>query len=277
MSEQSVVEGTASPLETEALPVEIVEEDATNSEENDDSQEAEPKKLGGVAKRIGELTALRHEAERRAEAAEKREQQVRDMLDRQLQPKKPEAVPEPQKATTEPKLDQFATYEEYVAAVADYRVEQRFQRLEQERQAEEAVKQKAEVQTGFQRKASEFKEQVADFEQVAYNPSLPITDVMADALNYSEKGPQVLYHLGKHPEEAQRIAELSVRSPVAAAIELGKLEERLSLPQPRTTTQAPPPIRPLSGGSGSAIVDPDKMTANEWRKWREDDIRKRNG
>jgi hypothetical protein len=273
MAEMPIVEiAGENPVEDAALEteIELAEESST-----EDSQEAEPKKLGGVAKRINELTAQRHEAERRAEAAEKREQQVRDMLDRQLQPKKPEPAPEPQKATTEPKLDQFATYEEYVAAVADYRVEQRFQRLEQERQAEEAVKQKAEVQTGFQQKASEFKAQTPDFEEVAYNPSLPITDVMADALNYAEKGPQLLYHLGKHPEEAQRIAELSVRSPVAAAIELGKLEERLSLPQPRTTTQAPPPIRPLSGGSGSAIVDPDKMTTNEWRQWREEQLRKR--
>ena len=269
------VSGEALPVETEALPVEMVEEDATTSEESVDSQETEPKKLGGVAKRIGELTAQRHEAERRAEAAEKREQQVRDMLDRQLQSKKLEPEPEPQKATTEPQLAQFQTYEEYVAAVADYKVELRFQKLDQERQAAEAVKQKAEVQTGFQRKADEFKAQTPDFEEVAYNPSLPITDVMADALNYSESGPQVLYHLGKNPEEAQRIAELSLRSPVAAAIELGKLEAKLSLPQPRTTTQAPPPIRPLSGGSGSAIVDPDKMTSDEWRKWREDQLRKR--
>lgn len=275
MSEVTVeVPGEALPVENEALPVEIVEEDATNSEENDDSQETEPKKLGGVAKRIGELTALRHEAERRAEAAEKREQQVRDMLDRQLQQKKSEPEPEPQKAITEPKLEQFQTYEEYVAAVADYKVEMRFQALDRERQAAEAVKQKAEVQTGFQRKADEFKAQVSDFEAVAYNPSLPITEVMADALNYAENGPALLYYLGKNPGEAQRIAEMSVVNPVAAAIELGSLQGKLSLPQPRTTTQAPPPIRPLSGGSGSAIVDPDKMTTDEWRKWREDKLRK---
>jgi len=95
---------------------------------------------------------------------------------------------------------------------------------------------------------------------------------MADVLDLSEQGPQILYHLGKNPEEAMRIARLP---PAHAALEIGRLEAKLSLPQAKTVTQAPPPIRPLSGGSGSAIVDPDKMTTTEWRQWREEQLRKR--
>jgi hypothetical protein len=53
-----------------------------------------------------------------------------------------------------------------------------------------------------------------------------------------------------------------------AAKELGKLEMRLSLPQPKSVSSAPKPISPLSGGGSTRAVDPDQMSDAEWVAWR---------
>jgi hypothetical protein len=62
----------------------------------------------------------------------------------------------------------------------------------------------------------------------------------------SEKGPELAYHIAKTPGLA---AELNALSPRDAAREIGRLEAKLSLPQPRKQTQAPAPLTPLKGGA----------------------------
>lgn len=80
----------------------------------------------------------------------------------------------------------------------------------------------------------------------------------------SEKGPLIAHHLAKNPSKA---AELNRMPPLAAAREIGRLEARLSLPKPKTTTSAPPPITPPRGSAAPA-KDPSKMSNAEYRAWR---------
>jgi hypothetical protein len=80
----------------------------------------------------------------------------------------------------------------------------------------------------------------------------------------SEKGPLIAHHLAKNPNKA---AELNRMSPLAAAREIGRLEARLSLPKPKTTTSAPTPLKPLKGSAAPA-KDPSKMSNAEYRAWR---------
>lgn len=63
-----------------------------------------------------------------------------------------------------------------------------------------------------------------DFEEVAYDKSLPVTDTMAQAIQTADNGPDVLYYLGQNPDEAKRISKLS---PALQAKEIGKLEAKL--------------------------------------------------
>jgi hypothetical protein len=88
---------------------------------------------------------------------------------------------------------------------------------------------------------------------------------MAEAIIESEKGAEVLYHLGSHPDEAKRIAMLS---PLAAARELGRIEARLSMPAPRTTTKAPPPVKPVGASDAGVRKDPATMSQAEYEAWR---------
>lgn len=235
-----------------------------SSTEQDQAEADEPKQPKGVQKRLNELTANWREEQRRAQ---KLEAMLERVLTQQQQPKAEEVV----QPVGEPKLDQFQTYEEYVAALADYRADQKIQAWENQRKQQEAERQKSQVVEQFQTRAERFRVEHPDFDEIAFNPQLPVTDAMAEAINLAENGPELLYQLGKNPSEAARIAALP---PIQAAVELGKFAVKMSLPQPRSKTGAPPPIRPLDGGAGTAVPDPDKMTTSEWLAWREQSIRK---
>jgi hypothetical protein len=114
------------------------------------------------------------------------------------------------------------------------------------------------------------RERYDDFEQVAYNNSLPITTVMAQTIQASDIGPDIAYYLGSNPREADRIARMS---PYMQAKEIGKIEAKLAdSPAPvKKTTSAPPPIKPVTAKGSSASVydttDPrsiSAMSASEW-------------
>lgn len=108
-----------------------------------------------------------------------------------------------------------------------------------------------------------------DFESVAYNPNLRVTDYMAQTIQASEIGPDVLYWLGSNPKEAARISQLP---PLQQAREIGKVEAKLvDNPPVKKTTAAPPPINPVTpAGKGAKVVDTtdprsiDTLSTSEW-------------
>jgi hypothetical protein len=77
---------------------------------------------------------------------------------------------------------------------------------------------------------------------------------MAQAIQYSEIGPDLAYHLGANPKEAERISRLP---PILQAKEIGKLEAKLATNPPvKKTTSAPTPISPITARStGSPAYD----------------------
>jgi hypothetical protein len=76
---------------------------------------------------------------------------------------------------------------------------------------------------------------------------------------------QVLYALGNDPDEALRIANLSVGR---RAIEMNKIAERLSKPAASPARKAPPPIAPIEG-AGAPGFDPETAPMAEFIKWRD--------
>ena len=161
-----------------------------------------------------------------------------------------------------PPADQFESPEAYAEALA----EKRAQELIAQR---ETAKRQAEIMEAYHDKEEEVRGKYDDFDQVAYNPQLPITDVMAETIRASEIGPELAYHLGSNPKEAERIARLS---PFLQAKEIGKIEAKLaSEPPQKKTTSAPEPIRPVSARAVNPGVtdttDPrstQTMSASEW-------------
>lgn len=255
--------------DSEETTGEVVEE-----EESATSEEVveEKPKAKGVQKRIDELTGNWRSAERRADQL----QEALIEAQRQRQAPKEPVAPPPQQ--NEPKVDDYGSYEEYLSALADHRAEAKvtakFAELQRSHAEEMQKRQKAERDQAFQAKVQTFRESHEDFDDVVRNPSLPITDDMVGLLNLSEKGPELLYQLGKNPAEAARIAGLPRDQ---AAMEMGRMEAKLGQIQPKTNSNAPPPIEPLTEGRGSLSKDPDKMTTSEWKRWREGNLRNSNG
>jgi hypothetical protein len=134
----------------------------------------------------------------------------------------------------------------------------------------EAEREMQAIREAYHDREEAARDKYEDFEQVAYNNSLPITTVMAQTIQASELGPDIAYHLGSNPREAERISRLS---PYLQAKEIGKIEAKLAdSPAPvKKTTSAPPPIKPVTAkGAGTPVYDTtdprsiSAMSASEW-------------
>jgi hypothetical protein len=133
----------------------------------------------------------------------------------------------------------------------------------------DAAKQQSQVLDSYHEREEEARGKYDDFEQVAYNPKLTITNVMAEAIQSSDIGPELAYYLGSNPKDADRISRLA---PLSQAKEIGKIEAKLATDPPmRKTTSAPAPISPVNArSSGSPAMDTTDprsiktMSASQW-------------
>jgi hypothetical protein len=152
--------------------------------------------------------------------------------------------------------------EEYAELLAERKAAELIERREQARMQAELLEQ-------YHEKEEEARAKYDDFEQVAYNPKLPITDVMAQTIQASDIGPEMAYYLGSNPKEAERISRLS---PFLQAKEIGKIEAKLSdNPPVKKTSNAPAPIAPVTARTSSSpgfdTTDPrsiSSMSTSEW-------------
>lgn len=171
-------------------------------------------------------------------------------------PKAPAAPAEPVSQ------DKFESVEAYAEALATQKAEQLLQQRELERQ-------QAAVVESYHEKEEQARDKYDDFEQVAYNPSLKISTVMAQTIQASEIGPDIAYFLGSNPKEADRISRLS---PFLQAKEIGKIEAKVAASPPtRKPSSAPAPIQPVaaraSGAPAYDTTDPRSIKAMSTSDW----------
>lgn len=161
-----------------------------------------------------------------------------------------------------PSADQFNSVDDYAEALATRKAEELLARRD-------AQKQRTEFVEAYHDREEDARNKYDDFEQVAYNPNLRITDVMAETIQTSDVGPDVAYFLGSNPKEADRIARLP---PILQAKEIGKIEARLASDPPvKKSSSAPSPISPVTArGSGSPAydtTDPRSVKAMSTSDW----------
>jgi hypothetical protein len=171
-------------------------------------------------------------------------------------PKAPAAPAEPVSQ------DKFESVEAYAEALATQKAEQLLQQRELERQ-------QAAVVESYHEKEEQARDKYDDFEQVAYNPSLKISTVMAQTIQASEIGPDIAYFLGSNPKEADRISRLS---PFLQAKEIGKIEAKVAASPPtKKPSSAPAPIQPVaaraSGAPAYDTTDPRSIKAMSTSEW----------
>lgn len=233
---------TEAPVETEeaAEPTAEAGEDKAEGADKEEGDKPKPKPKQTINERMAELTAHRREAERREEAALQEVERLKKRIGTE---------------SPTPKEADFASFEEYQAALTAHHVSQHNQRERAEdlkdaqSRAEQSTGQLSQAKrAAFDARVLDFVQQAPDFHQV-FTDSVPVTESMAEIITDSDQGPQIAYWLGNNTGDAARIAQMT--NPRDVAREIGKIEGRLSTPPPKRTTQAPDPVGAVATGAGS--------------------------
>jgi len=263
--EETVVDPAPPAVETppaEAPPVVETQPDAS-TDRDDKGRFRNP-----VQPRIDELTRKVRENEReaafwraRAEAAEK-----------------PPAPP-PEKPTP----DKYDDYGAYVEALTDFKAEEKAKAvLKADREQQAETKQTETRQSTWQTRKAEAAKSIPDIDAVLSASEVPLSAAVQTELLDSELGPQIAYHLDKHPELAEKLNGMTDRQ---VAREIGRLEATIGttapaaattddMPEPepapvitKKTTAAPPPVKPIGQGRSTA-VDLSKASMDDYVKAR---------
>lgn len=259
----------ATPADTAPAP-EIVDPNAPPTPEGEKPPEsAPPKRVSRVQTRIDQLTAEKYEEQRAREAAESRLAQI----ERQAQLSQQYS----QIQQGAPRVEQFATLQEYMNAHATYSAqmaalqataqwEQR-QAQEQQRQAQfqaHAMAQQQQVMrenVHIEEKMAAGTKKYADFQQVVMNPELPpirSNPALLQALISADNAADIAYYTAKNPAEYERL--LSIRDPIQVAREVLKLDAKFSGNGPHSGAPPPPPSR---NGSAATSKDWTQMSTAE--------------
>jgi len=120
----------------------------------------------------------------------------------------------------------------------------------------------AKQQQFIQEKMEAARQEYPDFDQkVLGNPNLQISDHMLQVILTSDKGAAVSMYLAENPQEAAKIA--ANPNPYAQAMEMARIEERL--PNRKTITDAPPPVKPIQSSGAPGDKPLEEMSYEEYR------------
>lgn len=202
----------------------------------------EKPKVDAVQRRIDKLTREKYQS--RAEA---------EMLRRELESLR--SRPEPQRQETrqqtgEPRLEQFQNFEDYIAARDSY-LERKFEekltaRERQEQEAKRKSRSEA-IEREWQKRRDQMANEIPDYaERMEEASDMMLNDAAVEAIKESDIGPKIAYHLATHPEEAEKLFNLS---PSATLRAIGRIEAKIEAQKTTpAVSKAPKPTTPVSGG-----------------------------
>lgn len=243
------------------VEAQTAEADAPDGEEGE-----EAKKTAAKARRdrqkahVARLQQEREAAERKAQEAEDRARKLESLVSKRSPPSEAD-FPDPIEHAAmmavwrHSQAQATETAEQVGSEVKAAQLEA--DRIEQERRRA--------VAGIWTENVAEARTRYADFDAVALNTSVPVSEFVAGLLQESDVGPDVAYYLGKNVKLA---AAISSASPIEAARAIGRLEAEIAKTRAKPVTNAPPPVSPIRGGGASTGKDPGKMTGAEYQVWR---------
>ena len=231
--------------------------------------------------RMRQALAQRAEAERRLEDERRERQALAERLERLEQAVRPaQAQQQPQRPAGKPQAADYNTHEEWVEALADWKLEQRLTERDRQQQEEAQLSQQDEqigrFNSSFVERVQKAKEadpevlnridprllQLQTPEQaVESGRGIGPGEVMTDLIRRSEYPVEMYLYLTEHEDAVVRL--LKTNNPVELAIEFGRMEARVAGEQekrpatrPQTVSNAPPPLTPLKTSSAEGEADP---------------------
>jgi len=279
------------------------------AEEPEEKAEAKPEEKKGEAKeeakdekderkqglskqdaraRVMEATRAAAEARKAREAAEARAEELEARIARlEAERTKPagEARPAAGKGT-KPTPEKFETYEEYVEALTDWRVEERVQKLTREAEIQKEATRFADrigttVQTFNDRfmKAAEADPELmrrVDPNLLNLKPTFTLPpgtparaeNDIAQAIVESERPAELMLHFSEHPEDYERLLKSRDTYQVVRAV--GALEAKLERGErpgsviADTVSKAKPPVRPIPASPQYSDDLSDDMDFDEY-------------
>jgi hypothetical protein len=246
--EEVIDNPTVADVETEGETKEPPKVEADKQEDEDDDSSLP----NGVKKRIDKVTRQKYEAVAETNRLKAELEQLRA----QLAPK--------QEA---PDISQFDTLDDYVEAVAEFKLNQKTQTV----QSQQAQQTQAQAQAqDWVAKVEKVRSVAPDFDEAFSNvASIEFAPMALEAVAQHPKGAEIAYMLGKNVSEAYRIAALS---PSQQLMAIGEIAARTNVPKPKAVSSAPAPVKPVQGGATSNTPPTDM---NEWMKWRNDQLRQK--
>ena len=244
---------TPPSVDTEEVVEEVETKGEDVSEEVSEPPESSPeKKEDGVQKRIDKLTREKYEAKRDADYWKAKAETPPEV--------KPEVVAMKKLADFDYDEDEYTAYLKEDALIVARAA------VESERQGDSQARKTAD----FNAREAEFDAKVDDYEKVTRRDLTHLNLDTVEAIKESEEGPAILYYLGKNPDVARKLFEMS---PLSMARELGRIEATKLAPPEPSTTNAPAPPPKIKGGDNTVRVEPtsaasDKLSDDEWLKRR---------
>ena len=248
------------PEEVEEAP----EEPVAETDEGDEGEEEAPKpkkrttndrlkqKAAENARLMQQLEALRAEIEG---------------IKKPLTETKPESKADVGLEKPDPAKFQYGELDpNYMEALADYRADLKIAKFQAELREQQETERQQEAQkrasATLQETATEIEQlgssKFSDFHEIVVeggqNGDYPLTQEMFETISELPRdvAPDVLYYLASYPDEAAKVAQMSVRQ---QALWFGRLEAEIkattSTPAPKKVTTAPPPPASTPRGTGS--------------------------
>ncbi|MGE5621429.1 MAG: hypothetical protein ACM3VY_00230 [Candidatus Bathyarchaeota archaeon] len=255
--------------------------DGTQAPEGEDGQH-QKRKGRDIQKRFDELTRQREDAKAEADYWRRLATGQQQPAGQQPTQQTPAPADDP-----EPVPEQFNDLKDYAKALAEWTADRKVKEaLADQRNQEaqqQAQKQQQDTAKAWSDRQESVRNELPDYDEVLVASDIALPGHVMQAIVESDVGPKIAYHLAKNPAEAEKLLAMT---PTAALKEIGRIEGRLSASatssttaqpaasKPVETSKAPAPISPVSGSSSAEVKDPEKMSFEEWKEYRQKQRRK---
>lgn len=260
--EQEVKEGEVEQANVETGVEEVVEETEEQKVEREkkEQEQAKEKKFTDDDMKKTRESLQRAAREREARIIAETEARVlREALEGKSKPTDESKEPEvPKERPIRPVEGDFQTREEFLKAqdkfddeLYAWRTSQDRKRDEERQARETESKSKTAMQKAVEKVVEDGNKLYSDFDEVVkHNKQLAVTPMMTVAITKMPNAADVVYHLGKNPEESYKLADIV--DPIDLTIAVREISDRLhkkEKPAVKTKTAAPAPAATVQAKS----------------------------